>query len=76
MTPATVLPLSKFPRVYFHAAGKNQKQVSEFETFLGYLLKRDKVSLQFYFLFTVKRYRKVFLLFIALNYYCMVVKSD
>ena len=53
MTPTTVIPLSKFPRVYFHVAGKNRKQVSEFETFLGYLLKRDKVSLQFYCLFIV-----------------------
>lgn len=44
MTPAAVLPLSKLPRVYFHAAGQNRQQVSEFETFLGYLLKRDKVA--------------------------------
>lgn len=44
MTPAAILPLSKLPRVYFHAAGQNRQQVSEFEAFLGYLFKRDKVA--------------------------------
>lgn len=44
MTPAAILPLSKLPRVYFHAAGQNRQQSLEFETFLGYLLKRDKVA--------------------------------
>jgi hypothetical protein len=42
-TEEEILPLSKLPQVYFHAAGQNRQQLSEFETFIGYLLKGTRL---------------------------------